>query len=223
MAFSTHLSASERDANTMGTGRRLSLTGPAGLLILLAVIAVVLIRVTGTNVARESGGEILLSVQNSELSGDMLMLGLSADIELSATMQAGLDNGVPLTFILELELLHMQRFWLDTTLAQFVKRYKLTYYELTRHYRVQAMDSGASQNYRSLTSALKGLGDFQRLAFDLQESDVLQLSDEAGLTGSVRLRLDTAALPLPLQPLPLEPLVRSSWSLTSEEYRWPVI
>ncbi|MFK7892606.1 MAG: DUF4390 domain-containing protein [Granulosicoccus sp.] len=194
-----------------------------GLLTALVVIAVVLARLTGVNGARQSGGEIVLSVQNSGLSDETLVLGLSADIELSTTMQAGLDNGVPLTFILELELLQMQRFWLDRTLARFAKRYKLTYYELTRHYRVQALDSGASQNYRSLSSALDGLGDFQGLVFGLNESDVLQLSNEASLTGAVRLRLDTAALPLPLQPLPLQPLVRSSWRLTSEEYRWPVI
>ena len=141
-----------------------------------------------------------------------------ADIDLPATMQTGLDNGVPLTFIMDVRFLRQRTWWFDQAVASFERHYRLTYYELTRHYRVHALQSNTRQNYRSLTSALTGLGRFDNVRFELSTDDQQQLSKDSGLLGSLHLRLDTTALPLPLQPL-----IRSSWKLASEDYRWPVI
>lgn len=166
----------------------------------------------------EKAGTIALSDVSLQKADGQLLLDASVQFTLPATMQAGLDNGVPLTFVLELKLLEPRRFWLDRTFLQFQKRYSLTYYELTRHYRVHAVDSNVSRNYRSLSSALTGFGDFQAVEFALNKQQWQQLGHESDVTAFLQLRLDTAALPLPLQPL-----IRSGWSLASEEYRWQAI
>lgn len=147
-------------------------------------------------------------------------LQAAARIRLPATVQAGLDSGVPLTFVLRLKLLRVGHWWPDKTLLDIERHYTLTYYELTRHYRVSALGTDFNRNYRSLTSALIGLGKLQQIDIDIDQQKSQQLfyvSADNALMGSLQMRLLKSALPLPLQPI-----IRSSWTLASEEYRWPV-
>lgn len=165
----------------------------------------------------EHEGSIVWSQVSMQRTDNQLQLDAVADVTLPANMRAGLDNGLPLTFIMDLRLLRPRQWWLHKTVVHFQQRYTLTYYELTRHYRVYSVDSDTSRNFRSLSSALNGLGEFNEVDFIL-EDEQQQAIIEPGLVGSMQLRLDTTALPLPLQPL-----LRSSWNLASEEYLWPVI
>jgi hypothetical protein len=144
-------------------------------------------------------------------------LDAKADIDLPSTNRAGLDSGVPLNFIASVRLFQPRRLWFDKTVATFERRYSLTYYELTRHYRVESKDTGASYNYRSLLSALEGLGKFNRVALSAGMDLHAQINHAAPLLAALEVWLDTRALPLPLQPL-----ITSSWRLSSEEYVWPV-
>lgn len=143
-----------------------------------------------------------------------LQLQADARLQLPRSVQAGLDSGVPLTFELDLKVVKPQRWWPDRTLLAHKVYYKLTYYELTRHYRVDALDQDTSRNYRSLSSALSGLGRLGRINIELDQ-DQQQIMSQAGLEAVLAMRLLKSALPLPLQPI-----FRSSWSLSSEEYRW---
>lgn len=214
-------------------------------MVSMATIAVFLIllglSVRGLPSVRFDDGNVVLIDATMQLQGSQLQLSAKADIRLPTTLQAGLDNGVPLTFVLHLKLLKPAKFWFDASLHDFEKRYRLTYYELTRHYRVEQLDSDQSRNYRSLSSALAGLGNMSELMFDLPET-VLEaapqssaenalaatqaksqsasnsVANETDVEASLILSLDTSALPLPLQPL-----MKLNRDLSSEEYRWPVL
>ena len=158
---------------------------------------------------------VTLDTQNSRLH-----LQADARVRLPPTVQAGLDSGVPLTFVLRLKLLQPQRLWFDTTVMDIARHYTLTYYELTRHYRVSELESDISRNFRSLSSALAGLGDMAAITVNLepeQRQVLFEAKSEDALQGSLVMRLSKSALPLPLQPI-----IRSSWTLVSEEYRWPL-
>ncbi|MFK7859645.1 MAG: DUF4390 domain-containing protein [Granulosicoccus sp.] len=147
---------------------------------------------------------------------ERLELQANAQIKLSSTIQAGLDSGVPLTFVLNLSVKDPLVWLPDRTVVDLQRHYKLTYYELTRHYRVHAVETDVSRNFRSLSSALTGLGQLGRITFELNQGQVQQI-ENSELVGSLDMRLSKSALPLPLQPI-----IRSSWTLVSEEYRWPV-
>lgn len=163
-------------------------------------------------------GQGLISLSDIQMvqEGDELHLQTNAQVKLSSTIQAGLDSGVSLTFVLSLRVLKPRSFLPDKTVLDLKRRYKLTYYELTRHYRVHAVEVDVSRNFRSLSSALTGLGQLGRITFALDEQQ-LQKIDHDGLVGSLNMSLSKSALPLPLQPI-----IRSSWTLVSEEYQWPV-
>ena len=145
-----------------------------------------------------------------------LLLRANAHVDLPAIVQAGLDNGVPLTFILRLRVTEPRSYWLDKTVLDIQRQYILTYYELTRHYRVSALELGISRNYRSLSSALDGLGQLEPITVGLVPAALNQAQDTR-LNASVEFRLSKSALPLPLRPI-----MRSNWTLVSEAYQWPL-
>lgn len=179
-------------------------------------VVLVTLSVRGLNAKVAGSGDILLSQASLRSEAGQWYLDARADFKLPATVRSGLDSGVPLNFIMTLRFLSPRAFWFDKTLAQHQQRFSINYYELTRHYRVHSLNTDISRNYRSLSSALDGLGQINdlHLAFDTELEDLL--SDES-LLAALDFRLDTSALPLPLQPL-----ITSSWRLASRELVWPV-
>ena len=159
----------------------------------------------------DDSGFIRIDSATFDDKADAWLLNVDAEVQLSPTMRQGLNNGVPLQFIVEVNIKEPRRFWLDKTLQTFQYRYTLIYYELTRHYRLQSMDGNDSHNFRSLIEALDELGRIQNLTvlkpdlYHSSESPIAELS----------FQLDSKALPLPLQPL-----ISSDWRLASEEYAW---
>jgi len=152
-----------------------------------------------------------ISVQSAQLTETEKgwLLSAAADIRLSPKIRQGLDSGVPLQFIVEFQLKKVRPLLPDKTLLAIRHRYSLIYYVLTRHYRLDSIDSGAasterqafgsgkSRNYRSLLKALDALGDIQAISI---ERPALFDSDSE-ITGHLSIRLDDKALPLPLQSL----------------------
>jgi len=156
-----------------------------------------------------------ITIQNASLRDfdSTWQLVAAADIQLSPEMRQGLNSGVPLQFIVDLSIKQPRRFWFDKTLAEYEYRYSLIYYELTRHYRLQSLNSNQNGNYRSLLAALYDLGRFQGVVM----AKPVQVTKQTDLYAQLNVRLDERALPLPLQPL-----LTSTWRLTSEDYKWPL-
>ena len=192
---------------------------PAALLLLVAIAIVGLAFTTWHYLVTQpvdGEGSIELSDLALDLGSTRLNLDINARVRLSPTVEDGLDSGVPLTFLLDLRILQPRRYWLDKSLLTFQRQYTLTYYDLTRHYRVSALEDDLSRNFRSLSSALDGLGEMVHMNIDLEAAEAVQLQRD-GLQASVVMQLSRSALPLPLQPI-----FRSSWTLVSREYQWSI-
>ena len=149
-------------------------------------------------------------------------LDARADIELPPAIRSGLDSGVPLEFVLAVSLREPRRFAPDRTLFDVERRYGLVYYELTRHYRVRSLDDGTARNYRSLGTALDGLGTLAGVSLGMPGANVsgrpgVDAVAPSPLVGRLSLTLDGRALPLPLQ-APFG----SAWQLSSRPHEWDV-
>lgn len=174
--------------------------------------------------APAEGGIVFLRARLERL-GQGWLLDAKADIELPREIRTGLDNGVPLEFIVELEIDRPRPWWPDRRLLRQRWHYRLVYYELTRHYRVSELETGTSRNFRSLLPALDGLGTLRVLLTgdddDVTDDSLTQAPHRTlAATGNdrratLRMRLDSGALPLPLQPL-----LSSSWRLRTEQFSW---
>ncbi len=169
-------------------------------------------------------GLILLSDVSLIQDRGRYFLDAKVDIELPMTIRAGLDSGVPLVFVLTMQFLTPSKYWFDRHLETIEHRFSLTYYELTRHYRVRRLATNTHSNYRSLSSALRGLGSIEGLPLMLNNTGLLLGDSETVSTSAsdvvvavLDFRLDSRSLPLPLQPV-----ITSSWRLASKELMWPV-
>jgi len=154
------------------------------------------------------------SAQIQGEAGDV-WLDAQAKVELNRTIEAGLQNGVPLHFNTDVTIKKVRTLWWDKSVAHYRRTYILVYYELTRHYRVSVMGEDITRNFRSLFDALKFLGKIERMSLE----PFISMNQHRTYYAQVKLALDVGALPLPLQP---QILVRSSWRLRSEEYSWPI-
>ncbi len=169
-------------------------------------------------------GYINIESASFERSEAGIKLDAVAELNLSREIRLGLDSGVPLQFILQLRILKSRRFLPDAVFLGVQKRYTLTYYELTRHYRVQSIDTLESHNYRSLFAALTAMGNLESVEFRVPEPKYARLGrilkplegqDNARHYGELTFKLDSKALPLPLQPV-----ITKAWRLASKEYLW---
>lgn len=177
----------------------------------------------------EGNGNIQLGGVRLEFGADVLLLQANANVNLPSDVHSGLDSGVPLIFVVQLDVQQGRTLWFPKRVYSGQMHYTVTYYELTRHYRISSSHSTnqnanqrtVSRNYRSLSSAIAGLGELENLNFSLDEQQLQLFSDirqnNTELEGVLSMRLSTSTLPLSLQPI-----FRSSWKLASEEYRWSI-
>lgn len=194
--------------------------------MLALVMYLILASIAADELSGSSGEEGLILLSDVSLIQDrgQYFLDAQVDIDLPRTIKAGLDSGVPLVFILTLQFLEPSKYWFDTEVEIIEHQFSLTYYELTRHYRVRSLATNVNRNYRSVSSALRGLGSIKRLPLRLKKTSLL-LSDSAvsaistseNVVAVLDFRLDSASLPLPLQPL-----ITSRWRLASKELKWQV-
>ena len=138
-----------------------------------------------------------------------------ARVELNATIEAGLQSGVPLHFNADVAIKKVRTWWWDKTVARYRRTYVLVYYELTRHYRISVVGEDVIRNFRSLLDALDFLGEIREMPLE----PFVNFNQRRKYYAQIRLSLDVGALPLPLQP---QTLVSSAWRLSSEEYQWPI-
>jgi len=91
------------------------------------------------------------------LDDGIYYLDAFARLEIGDEPEEALMNGVELHFLVEIVVQRNRRWWIDTPVIERRLRYKLYFYELTRHYRVDNLQTGESDNYRSLTAAMRYL------------------------------------------------------------------
>lgn len=141
---------------------------------------------------------------------------LDADIDFafSNTALEAMQNGVPITVVVEMEVRRKRRF-LDKRIASVSARYRIENHPLSNRYIVRNVNSGEAAAYASLeevTDSIGRISDFPMLDAHLLES---------GYAHTVRIRalLDVEALPSPLRPLAY---LSPTWRLTSDWFEWPI-
>lgn len=151
-----------------------------------------------------------IDVVDARLAASDEGLLLSADFafDFGPRLQEAVANGVPLHFVVEFEMTRPRWWWFDEATASRQTQWRLSYHALSRQYR---LSSGALHQYfGSLEEALDAM---RRLRNWLVLERSVQLTG-AQYEVAVRMRLDTAQLPRPLQVSALtnrELRLESSW------------
>jgi hypothetical protein len=140
---------------------------------------------------------------------------LEARLQLILSDEAldALNSGVPLTIDLEFEVIRVRGLWLDAQDAGLTFQYELEYRPLSERYLVRNLNSGDTDSFSTLYSALNNLGRIQGLPV----IDDAILDPGSGYRLRLRARLSTRQYPSALR---LIFFWRSQWQLQSEWYEW---
>lgn len=180
-----------------------------GTLAVLAVLAGILC--TATLHAQETGLEIRNA--SSRLDAGVWYLAARIDYRLNRDTLDALQNGIPLTFELQVELTE-ERSWLpDVDMASLRQDFELSWQPLSRGYLVRNKNSGDQRAHTTLFAALNDLGRIQALPL----IDAALIDEKKDYWVRLRAVLDQQQLPGPLRMLAFWD---DDFTLESEWYEW---
>jgi hypothetical protein len=150
---------------------------------------------------------------------DELVLHAQTNFELPVAVEDALQKGVALFFVAEVEINRDRWYWYDKRMVLRSRHYKLQYQPLIRKWRLyisadnnQLSEPGMylPQTFERLPDALSAIG----RTSSWRLLSLADLDPDGRYTLSYRFKLDTAALPKPLQ---IGLIGQSDWSLSSSK------
>jgi hypothetical protein len=179
-------------------------------LLRLAVTALA-IAVVLPAAAAQADASIRVTSVKLEAADEGYQFDADFEITLNHKLEYALDKGIVLYFVTELNLVNSRWYWLDERIAHSRVREGLSYYALTRQYRLSR--GTLSQNFGTLQEALQALSRVRNRPIIASA----ELRQDTEYTAELRMRLDIAALPKPFQ---VETLGSKEWDLSSGMLRW---
>ena len=192
----------------MPAGALMQIRFRARLLVLLALL--VLLRVTDVQAA---GFDVIEA--STRLGDGVYRLNAQIEYSLSEPALDALQNGVPLTIELLMEVRRRRSWVWDETVYSLVQRFRLEYHALSRQYLVHNLNSGERRNFSTRPAALRFMGRIHE--FPLLDRSLL--APDRRYEGALRAQLALDTLPTPLR---LFAYLSEDWQLTSEWYTWPL-
>jgi hypothetical protein len=160
--------------------------------------------------------EFEISGVRTELAGGEYLLDADIDYVLSDDAREALNNGVPITFQVDVVVVE-QRPWLwDRNLRTVSLRFALQHHALAQVYQVIDLTAGKLKNYPALSAALEALGKIRRLPIVSRE----KMGDGGEALVRIKAWLDIDSLPLPLR---LLAYMSAGWRLESNWYTWLLV
>ena len=135
---------------------------------------------------------------------DGVYLNTSLDFELSRGLEEALDHGLPLTFVLQAEVMRERWYWYDKRLVLSERYIRLSYQPLSRRWRVQVSGQalGASGLGMTLGNSYDSLSDAMQVVKKVNHWKVAGLDNldkNSKQRLDLRFRLDLSQLPQALQ------------------------
>jgi hypothetical protein len=141
-----------------------------------------------------------------ELADAAYVVNADFDFELNSRVEEALNNGVPLSFVVEFELTRPRWYWFDERAAAGRLDARLTFNPLLRQYRITTAQ--LQRNFFSLPDAMSALS--QVRSWPVIERERVQ--PDTTYVAGLRMRLDTAQLPKPFQ---ISAFTDRDWTLVS--------
>jgi hypothetical protein len=154
-----------------------------------------------------------IQIKYAELIPTESSYQLDADFEiaLAPDIEAALNKGVPLSFLVEFQLVSPRQYWFDDEITTKSLSIQLSYHALSRQYLLNI-----DQHQKSFAT----LQEVKEELEHLRDWDVVPKSEIVQgekYQASLRFRLDNSRLPKALQ---VEALGSEKWKMVSERYRW---
>ena len=147
---------------------------------------------------------------------------LDADISFVFSEEAleAIENGIPVTIILEMQVLRERglssdNLWWDKEIARLEANLRIETRPLSKTYLVRNLNSGDTRVFGSFGELVVGLGKIRNFPL----LDEYLIGDEGRYYLRLRALLDIESLPPPMRPWAY---LSSPWRLKSDWYKWPI-
>ncbi len=158
--------------------------------------------------------EFAAIVKNVDTDVENAWYELNADIEykLSPTAKKALQKGIPLTWIVLINLEQKGILW-NTTLKRIKINFQIQNHALLNLYSVKTNNQEPNNLFSTLTAAMNSISIIRKLP--LIESNAIQPDENYFL--SIKIFFNREALPIPLRPMSY---FNPQWALSSQWSQW---
>ena len=146
---------------------------------------------------------------------DELRLDAEIDYRLNDEIEEALINGIVMMFQVEVQVKTQRKWTWDKTISEISHSYSLRYHALSKQYIWENLDTGASDTFPDLESALTHQGRISAMYI----AETANLVKENQHFVQLRSRMLTDKLPLPLR---IKSYFSPKWRLTSGWNVWPL-
>lgn len=151
----------------------------------------------------------------TRLDGDTYVLDARIDFDFSERALEALDNGVPLTLEVHIQVRPRKDWIWETSLVDQRLRYRIRYKPLSESYLVAQLPGETGRTFVTRDAAVAALGDISGLQLLGKE----RLDPQQEYEVHLRVSLDIEELPLPLRPMAY---LYPSWKQSSKWTKWPL-
>jgi hypothetical protein len=156
----------------------------------------------------------------TKLVDDVYLLDADISFVFSEDALEAIENGVPVTIILEMQVLRQRalvwdNLWWDKEVARLQAKLRIETRPLSKTYLVRNLNSGETQVFGSFSELVVGLGKIRN--FPLLDEHLI--GEQGRFYLRLRALLDIESLPSPMRPLAY---FSSLWRLQSDWYEWPI-
>jgi hypothetical protein len=180
---------------------------------LLAALAVSILTLPGP---LRAGEELRIKEARTRLADRTYILDALIDYKLSGQALEALDNGVPLTFVVRIQVRPVDAWIWEDSAADIHLRYRLRYKPLSERYEVFRLPGDSGRVFVSREAAIAALGEIRNLSLVSQD----RLEPDTQYEVQIKVALDIEELPLPLRPMAY---LRPAWKLVSSWSKWPLM
>ena len=179
---------------------------------MISLLAAVLAWLLSLPVAADG---ITVQQATSRLQDGEFVIDAEIDYEFSDVALEALENGVPLTVDIHLQVRRDGAWIWESDVTDFHKRRQLRYLPLSSTYEVIGFEGEEKRQFVSRLAAIDALGEIKNLPV------VKEAMLKAGKTYRMEIRseLDIEALPVPLRPTAY---MSPGWSLSSDWSKWRI-
>jgi hypothetical protein len=150
---------------------------------------------------------------NIRLADSSWVLTARIDYRLTDKALAALENGITLTFRVEVSINRVRGWWTNPEVVDVVRDWRLSYEPLTKRYLVQYPDNREQTSHATLFGALNAMGRIQSVPI----AEASRLREHETYEIFVKAVLDQRTLPGPLQ---FFAFWDGGFSLESDWYEW---
>jgi hypothetical protein len=154
-----------------------------------------------------------ITIKSAELDLQDDYYGLNADVDMSfdKEIEEAINKGVPLTFLIEFQIVSPRKYWFDDEIITAAQSVSLSYHALSRQYLVNR--GSHQQSFASLGEAMQELV----VLDDWKVVDKNLLEKPEVYKAALLIRLDQTKLPKAIQ---VDTIASEKWNISSQKFEW---